>query len=70
MTEAKTSHTIGFVLRLTGNNSVGKNMTLFDLTSMTAPWSARKSVPRTPVLYTVGLYSPSSYYTQNMNLSE
>ena len=23
-----------------------------------------------PVLYTVGLYSPSSYYTQNMNLSE
>ena len=42
MTEAKASHTIGFLLRLTGNNSVGKNMTLFDLTSMTATYS-RKS---------------------------
>ena len=26
--------------------------------------------PLVPVLYTVGLYRPSSYYTQNMNLSE
>ena len=39
-------------------------MGLADLLGIAERWK----VP--PVLYTVGLYSPSSYYTQNMNLSE
>ena len=33
------------------------------------PGDALGTCVKVPVLYTVGLYSPSSYYTQNMNLS-